>query len=483
MKNKIEIILLSILFLITAFLRLYKIDQLTIFNYDQARDALFTKRIVVDHKFRLIGPQSSPGFYTGPAYYYLMAPFLWITDLSPSGMDIGVAVMNIVAVSLLYLLLKKITGNLVISFALSFLYSIQPQIVSQSRFSWNPNLTPLFMILFLLGLDFVLEKRTWGWIISAISLGFLIQLHFTTLSLIPMVFLFIYICRKKKVFDRNFILSGIIFLLMLSPFLIVELRHNFPNTNYLLKFLTVGPSADLPPTPLFLGILEKLKFLLAELPFGIKNNLASIFSVVTVLILFVFVTQKRDQKENSFLIICPVVLVILMSFVYRYSFFQYYLTFLFPIPFLILGFIFSYFTKRKVSYLFLLLFVPLIFFNINQDKEVFSKTSIESNFQKVAFTIGKDNGVNSAFNLVSVSNGDGYYNGVNYRYYLETFYNKQALDWDILGYQNSKTLYVISNVGEFDPLNSNIWEIGLFEPKKLVQKWTTDNSIIYKLTK
>lgn len=483
MKNKTEMILITILFLVTSFLRLYKIDRLTIFNYDQARDALFTKRLVADHKFRLIGPQSSPGFYTGPAYYYLMAPFLWMAQLNPSGMDIGVATTNIVAVLLLYLLLKKITGNLLISFVLSFLYSVQPQIVSQSRFSWNPNLTPLFMILFLLGLVFVLEKRTWGWIISAISLGFLIQLHFATLSLLPMIFLFIYICRKKKVFDKNFMFSIIIFLLMLSPFLVVELRHNFPNTKYLFKFLTDGPTADLPPTPLFSGIWEKLKFLLAELPFGITNNFVSIFSVVTVFGLSIFSVKKGNQKEKGFLIFCPVLLVVLMSLIYRYSFFQYYLTFLFPISFLILGLILSFFLRTKASSLFLLFFVPLFFISINKDKNIFSKTSIEGNFQKVALAIGEDDGVNSSFNVVSVNKGDGYYNGVNYRYYLETFYKKQALDWDIIDYQNSEILYVISNVGEFNPLDSNIWEIGLFGPKKLVQKWTTDNSIIYKLTK
>jgi 4-amino-4-deoxy-L-arabinose transferase-like glycosyltransferase len=485
MKNKIELILIAILLLVASFLRFYKIDRLTNFQYDQARDALYTKRLVVDHKLRLIGPQASPGFYTGPAYYYLMAPFLLLSRLDPAGIDFGVAVFNIFAVLLLYFLLKKITNSLFISFALSFLYSVQPQVLWQSRFSWNPNLTPFFMLLFICGFLLVFEKKSWGWVVSLTSLGFLIQLHLSTVCLVPMVLFFVFLQRKnKKIFDRWFFLSLVTFTIMILPFLAIELRHNFPNLRNLYKFIAKGPDTSLPPPPVFQGIWEKLRFLFAQLPLGLNGVVASILVLLGAFVFLFYSIKKGKQKKESLLVYAPVFFLIMMSAIYRASFFQYYMTFLYPVVFLILGVILSSFLKKKVHFLFLLVFLPVVFLNLKKDLNIYRQTSTIENLKNVAASIASDEETGD-FNIVGLRGGDRYdHNGVDYRYFLETFYGKKALDWDVVDYQNSKVLYVISNLGKIDPLKSNIWEIELFGPNKLIQKWTLeDNTIIYKLLK
>ena len=477
---------LVMLLILASSLRFYKIDQLTNFQYDQARDALYTKRLVADHKLRLIGPQASPGFYTGPAYYYLMAPFLWLFQLDPAGVDFGVAVLSIISVLLLYFLLKRITNNSFLSLILTFLYSIQPQILWQSRFSWNPNLTPFFMLLFLWGFFLVLDKKTWGWLLSAVSLGFLIQLHFSTVCLLPMVPFFLYLQRQdKKLFDRWFFLSLVAFTVMMSPFLMIELRHNFPNVRNLIKFVTKGPDTDLPPPPLIQGIWGKLSFLFVQLPFNLKGTFISLGALVGVFIAACSVLKATKKKSEFFIVVSPVLLLIFMSIIYRGSFFQYYLTFLYPVSFLILGVILSAFLKTKFHYLFLLLFLPVVFTNIKQDLGIFKKNSTVNNLKNVAEALAKDDDIGGNFNIVGIRGGDRYdHNGVDYRYFLETFYNKKALDWDIEDYRQSEVLYIISNLGEVNPFVSNIWEIGLFEPKEIVQKWMLkDNTIIYKLVK
>lgn len=484
MKNKAELILVVTLLLTASFLRLYRIDRLTNFQYDQARDALYTKRLIVDHKLRLIGPQASPGFYTGPAYYYLMAPFLLLSKLDPAGIDFGVAVFNIFAVLLLYFLLKKITGSLPISFVLSFLYSVQPQILWQSRFSWNPNLTPLFMLLFVLGFLLVFEKKSWGWMVSSISLGFLIQLHLSTACLIPMVLFFIFLERKnKKIFGHWFFLSLAAFMIMMLPFLAIELRHSFPNLRNLYNFVARGANTNLPPPPIFQGIWEKLRFLFSILPLGINKNLTSALVVTGILVAFFYSVEKEKQKSKSLLVFYPVLFLILMSIVYRGSFFQYYLTFLYPVTFLILGVILVSFLKKKVHFLFLLIFLPVIFSNIKKDLNIYKTESTVDNLKSVAAIVASDKGTDVNFNIVGLRGGDRYdHNGVDYRYYLETFYNKRALDWDIVDYQNADILYVVSNLGEVKPLESNIWEILLFRPQKLVRKWKlADDTFVYKL--
>lgn len=483
-KNKIGIALILFLLMLTSFLRLYRIDQLIVFNYDQARDALYTKRLVADHKFRLVGPQSSPGFYTGPAYYYVMAPFLWLTGLNPVGMDLGVAIINIFTVLILFFLLKKTSNSLLISFVLSLMYSIQPQVVWQSRFSWNPNITPFFSVFFILGLLFVLEKKTWGWIISLVSLGFLVNLHFTTLCLVPMILFFVFLQRKNKVFDRRFLFSWLLFFVIISPFLIMELRHNFPNMRYFYKFLTEGPAVNLPSSPLIYGIWAKSKFLFVKLLFGVNNDLIAVLIIFAILAAYLSIVNNCKNKQKNLLFFYPICFLILMSALYRFTFFEYYLTFLYPMTYGILGIIFSNFLKKKTDFLLFLIFVPLVLINIRKDINMLKGKSVSDNLQEVASVIASDN-INTNFNIVGVWDGDRYdHNGVDYRYFLETFYNMRALDWDVNGYQNSEILYVVSNSKNFDPLRSNIWEIRLFNPQKISKELRVNNIIsIFKLSK
>ncbi|MDZ7586952.1 MAG: hypothetical protein U0946_04300, partial [Patescibacteria group bacterium] len=65
-----------------AILRFYRLPQTLQFLGDQGRDALVLKDLVVNFNLPFIGPITSVGgFYLGPLYYYLMAPFLWVARL------------------------------------------------------------------------------------------------------------------------------------------------------------------------------------------------------------------------------------------------------------------------------------------------------------------------------------------------------------------------------------------------------------------
>ena len=99
--------------------------------------------------------------------------------------------------------------------------------------------------------------------------------------------------------------------------------------------------------------------------------------------------------------------------------------------------------------------------------------------------IAQDINESKSFNIVGLSGSDRFdYNGVDYRYFLETYFNKKSLDWDVLDYENAEILYVISRVGELDPIKLNIWEVQQFNPKEVIGRYTLNNGIIiYKLSK
>jgi hypothetical protein len=88
------------------------------------------------------------------------------------------------------------------------------------------------------------------------------------------------------------------------------------------------------------------------------------------------------------------------------------------------------------------------------------------------------------FNLATVYQDKSRYdrNAVDYRYFLEASYQVKVPGWDVLDYQQTDSLYLISQVGQIKPLETEIWEIELFEPEEVVEIWDLGGgTVIYKL--
>jgi 4-amino-4-deoxy-L-arabinose transferase-like glycosyltransferase len=177
--NKTELALLFLILLVASFLRLYRIADYMTFLGDEGRDAIAVKRIIVDHKFRLIGPVTSIGnMYLGPLYYYLITPAMFISGLSPLGPAVMVALLGIATVGLLWWAGREWFDRPVGLLA-AFLYSISPVVLIYSRSSWNPNVMPFFAFLTIWGLWNIWQKSQFYWLpVIGISLSFALQSHY-----------------------------------------------------------------------------------------------------------------------------------------------------------------------------------------------------------------------------------------------------------------------------------------------------------------
>src|SRR3989338_4095221 len=124
-KNWILILIL----IIGAFLRLYKIDQYMTFLGDEGRDSIIVRNLLVKADPILIGPGTSVGgMYLGPLYYYFMAPFLLLSNFSPVGPAVGVALLGVTTIYLLYIVCKEWfskTAGLIAS----VLFAISPTVI------------------------------------------------------------------------------------------------------------------------------------------------------------------------------------------------------------------------------------------------------------------------------------------------------------------------------------------------------------------
>ena len=76
---------LILIFGFFVFLRFYNLDKRVIFDWDQERDAWVIKQILSEKKLTLIGPRvlGPEGFFLGPFFTYLLAPFYLLTSLHP----------------------------------------------------------------------------------------------------------------------------------------------------------------------------------------------------------------------------------------------------------------------------------------------------------------------------------------------------------------------------------------------------------------
>lgn len=342
--------------LLASFLRLYKISDYMTFLGDEGRDVLIVKGIL-EGDFTLLGPRASAGdFFTGPIYYYFMAPFLWLFRLDPVGPAVMIAILGIVTVFLVYFLGKRVFGQNA-GLVAAFLYTISPLVISYSRSSWNPNPMPFFSLVFLLVLYKALKQgKKVLFFVLGILYGVMLQLHYIELFMGVIFFTIILFYQilydRSKIFVRLFVRYGLIFLGFLvgfSPFLAFEIRHGFPNLQTIFRFVlnqeSTGNTID---RPFYIGIPDVFQRLFGRLLTGFPPPEQFVFYDQTLLTVwywgtialgiasFVMIFTIKDKLFRLMLLCWLIIGVFLFGF-YQKAIYDYYFEFLFPLPFLLVG--------------------------------------------------------------------------------------------------------------------------------------------------
>lgn len=234
-KNRV-ILILVVIIIFGAYLRLSDFSNLARFNADQVRDAKVVDEMLEGKNFPLLGPKAGgTTFKLGPAFYYLEYFSGLVFGNSPEGIALFVPLLSIASIGLLFVFLRNyFSAN--VSLLLTFLYSTSFYAVRYTRFAWNPNAIPFFLIAFFLVLLKIMdgdEMRKYRWHITlGIIMGIAMQLHTTLLILMPLIFLLVhgYIFRKNKKFPiRHFSCSILIILLLHTPFFIHDINNGGKN--------------------------------------------------------------------------------------------------------------------------------------------------------------------------------------------------------------------------------------------------------------
>lgn len=506
-----EKLLLGLILFLASFLRLYRISDYMTFLGDEGRDVLIVRHIL-EGKFTLLGPTSSVGgFFLGPIYYYLMAPFLWLFKYNPAGPAVMVALFGIATVWFTYKIGSEFF-NKKAGLIAALLCSVSPVVIAYSRSSWNPNLMPFFSLLTLYTLyKGVKDKKSYLFFLSGLFLGVTMQLHY--LATFLMVIFYVYIFYSDLVIYKSllrikqlpkilaqYFYTIIGFLIGFSPFLAFEVRHGYPNIRSIFNF--VFHSKDVTAGGNFFAIIGSVFFRLfgrlmvgfpfEQLPKDFSLNLQSLPIIILAVFgvgVFVFeyfsILKKRDEKVLKLsLIFTWFFLGVIFFGLYKKPIYDYYFEFIFPLPFLLVGNAFSFLLKRPYVYLKAIAVISLVaLFAINIQGIPFRYAPNRQYEQ--AETIAKfvyDKAGGKPFNFALITGGNSDF---AYRYFFETWGNTPVVIQNSVVDPKRTTvtdqLLVVCESLPCYPLGNSLWEIAGFGRAEIKGEWNVSVVKVYKL--
>ncbi|MFA5828010.1 MAG: glycosyltransferase family 39 protein [Candidatus Shapirobacteria bacterium] len=481
---KTEKTLILILFL-AAFFRLYDVGGYMEFLGDQGRDMVIVRDFLKNGNLFFIGPQTSIGnMYLGPFYYYLIAPSLLLSGYNPTGPSIFIAILSILTVFLIYKISNKWFSKNTAIIA-SILYSISPVVIKYSNFSWNPNVMPLFSLLFVYFMvEGLTQKKYLYFIYASLSYIMAINSHYLALLLLPLaaVLWFIHLFKTKKISKEFFtftIYAIVIFVISLTPQILFDLKHQNQNLNALVKFFTNRETTvNLKAYKTLPSLIPLTNQINSRLLLG-KNETLSLPLTVFIFVGSFLVFFKKNTKRTYF-----VALFLWLLFgigglgLYKQHIYDHYFGFIFPVPFIIVGIVlsslfeFNRLTKIVGSALLLI----LVYLSVLETPIQYPPNNQLQTTQTIVKSIlAESNNQPFNFALLAKQNYDP-----PYRYYFSE-YNSQIY---LLQDKITDQLFVVCEPWQIDcqPINNPEWNIAAFGWAKIDKQWQINGITIFKLT-
>lgn len=292
--------LVLILLICASMLRVWRIDQLLGFYFDQGRDALAVDSIL-NGKLTLIGPTTGiEGIFLGPFYYYFLAVGYFLGQGSPVIASYWQTFFIVLGLFVTFLIGRTYFSprvGLITLFLMTFSFSQ----IKLDRWLSNPTpavafapFTALFLMLSFKNANIFLP-------LAAISLGILLQLEASSSFFIVLLTILFVVVYRKKFTLRPIIYASFAFFATLLPQIIFELKHNFLITKLLLGFVTGNIQTEnqstfqMPSNATFINRFELYSSTFME---KLKLNFDPNFSFLFIffLILSIFYVSKNWSR-------------------------------------------------------------------------------------------------------------------------------------------------------------------------------------------
>ncbi len=484
-NNKFEFFVIAGIILLSLVLRLYRIGDFMTFLGDEGRDVRIVRDLITKGNLVFIGPQTSIGnMYLGPLYYYMMAPALFLSGLNPVGPAVMIALLGTLTVWFTWYVARTWFGKSAALVA-ALLFAVSPVAIIYSRASWNPNPMPFFALLCIWGIYEVWKNKKYLWLpYTGISFAFALQMHYLGLLLLPTLGLFwlfsFHQIKKddiqKKIFIRQTMVAIGMFLLLMSPLLLFDIKHNWMNFNAFKSFFTDRQTTvNLNParSDRFLPVMLMT---VSDMVLARQTAFAGL-GLIAMFVLSVLVYLKSNWQFPLKVLFIWLGLAILGLSVYKQHVYIHYLGFIYPAIYLLLGAVFGYLFQQKLVIKAISFLIVIFLFTYSL---IYSPVRETPNRQlwrteaAVDLIIKESAGEPFNFGLLAKQNYDE-----SYRYFLE---NKKANAFrgeDRITDQ----LFVICEDGDAcAPEGNPAYQIAKFGQAHVENTWTIDYLKIYRLT-
>ncbi len=460
--------LLVLILVLAAFLRLFKVSDYMEFLGDQGRDVVIVSDFLKKGDLFFIGPQTSIGnMYLGPFYYYLIvAPSLLLAFFNPIGPAVFVALLGVLTVALIFYISRR-WFNTKTAYLSAFLYSISPVVIKYSNFSWNPNVMPLFSLMFIY---FVTQKK---YLYASLAFIMCLNSHYLALLLLPPAFI-IWLKNKPRLHLKETLLAVLVFILSLTPQILFDLKHQGQNFKALTTFFTQRETTvnlkaykSLPVIPELFNQVNTRLLAGKDVTFGL------IISIVFVVgLIYLFFRQGSKKHFYPYLVCLLWYLSGLVGLgLYKQHIYDHYFAFLFPVVFMLIGFLLS----RLPRLLAIPLLISLTVFSFLENPFRWSPP------KQLSTTIEIDRSILAASNqqpfnfaLLAKMNYDP-----PYRY----FFNQWQSPLYTLDSQVTDQLFVVCEPFQIDcnPINNPEWNVAAFGWAKIDSQWEINGIKVFRL--
>ncbi len=365
-SNLFVYILLFVAVVVGFYLRVYRIDKILGFYYDQGRDALVIWDLFHKGKLFLIGPTTGiAGIFRGPYYYWLIAPFYFLGGGNPIWPSVFLSLTTVVSGVLAFSLGSKISKVVGIFAAIITLFSFN--LVMASR--WLSNPTPMLLLSMILvwAMLKVTEGKRFGWPVIAAVAGLSLFNFGSAGEVFYFLALIVFVIWQRKNWPnrKQLIISCVLFTLTFLPLLLFDLKHDGILRNNIGKFLFSEKSFA---APSWRFVWDKLDFYYEVFTSKIFNGRYLREQATFYVIVAGFFYYLRDIWKHK---LSKILILMFVSVCFGLVFFQgnfgniydYYLTGYYLIFILLFSIALGFIWKTKVGKLFVLYFFYLFFVN------------------------------------------------------------------------------------------------------------------------
>ncbi len=464
-----------VFFVFVAFVNFYRLFASSNFNPDMGRDMMWIWEIL-HRNFTLLGPKLSfGGYYLGPYYYYIFAPFVSLTQNFPYGLVASNALFSTIFTTLIFYILRKNHG--ILFAALSGVWiSITPYFLFSAR---NPgNAYSYIAALFLQSIIFLyVKKNRFFYVCMGLMSGLILNFHPAAVFLLAPFVLGSFSKVKPKEILIRLSLYGLAAALLFAPLVLFEIRHNFimfTNT-FITKSYSAFLNAESPATMMRASSNPVTTF------FQIDNFLYSWMNLSVALLtlltfVLAFISKDTKAKRVAYLLIS---IVFLFNLALRY---QVAIHYAFPLLIAVQSCLIYVLGKVKTKIWLPVLSALIVWAFISFPNSYYKDAyrPFERIYSNSASALKKMPLSNNGINVAYFVNNPLATLGYEYRYILKILGYKVMEEQE---YAMSDELLVVSEEGELNFKSLKTWELDQFGSKELIASESAGGTIFYLFKK